>query len=55
MEETHATVRDGYLRICEEHRWLQAFPALDLQVHGEANVYEAGSAGLLAWRVGQRG
>jgi len=53
--ETYATLRDGYLRVREEHAWLRDFPAVDLQCPGEADVYEPGVGQPLAWLAGQRG
>ncbi len=55
LAETYATLRDGYVRVCDEHPWLGNFPALDLQLHGEADVYEGGAFEALAWLAGQRG
>ncbi len=53
--ETYATVRDAYLQVRGEHAWLGGFPALDLQLYGEADVYEVDGAQPLAWLAGQRG
>lgn len=53
--ETYATVRDAYLRVADGHPWLRDFPAPDLQVPGEADVYELHTARPLAFIAGQRG
>ena len=55
LAETYATLRDGYLRVRDDHPWLGSFPTLDLQLHGEADVYEDGEFEALAWLAGQRG
>ncbi|MBD3292629.1 MAG: hypothetical protein GF393_06865, partial [Armatimonadia bacterium] len=55
LAETYAVLRDGYIRVREDHPWLREFPAHDLQLQGEADAWEAGSADGLAWLAGQRG
>ena len=55
LDETYAILRDGYLRVRDDHPWTRALPALDLQLHGEADAWEAGGAEALAWLAGQRG
>jgi len=53
--ETYALAKDAYLRVNADHPWLAGFPALDLQVPGEADVYRPGAAEALAFLAGQPG
>jgi hypothetical protein len=52
---TYAIARDAYLRVNEAHPWLTDFPAPDLQLPCEADVYAPGAAEPLAFLAGQRG
>lgn len=51
----YSVSRDAYLHVNREHPWLADFPALDLQVPGEAHVYGLDGAEVLAYVAGQRG
>jgi hypothetical protein len=46
---------DAYIRVNDEHPWLQGWPDRDLQCPGEMHVYGAEGAEILAWLAGQLG
>ncbi|NUQ61771.1 MAG: hypothetical protein HUU20_04740 [Pirellulales bacterium] len=52
---SYSIARDAYLQVDLKHRWMDGFPAADLQVPDESHVYGAGTTEPLALVAGARG